>query len=100
MEQQEIYHLIIRSLTDEADAEETQALQTWIGASEENREEFERIKILWTKGKLPVDQTEIAAALARTRAKRDQVLEDSDILAGRSWIAWVRYAAADRKSVV
>lgn len=69
MEVKEIHLLMVDYLAGRADKEDVEKLEHWVGQSKENEDEFDKVKAIWEAANYPMQETEIARALAKTKNK-------------------------------
>lgn len=89
MKQELIYQAILSTLAHEATDEEQQFVDEWLHESEENREEYERMRRLYEKSTAPRKPKQFDVDRAW------QQVSDHTMHKKRSWFLspWVRYAA-------
>jgi len=92
------YDLIAKCLTGEGSEADRQALEHWLGSSEENRLEYENLKRLWdASSEETVPAVDMDTAWNEVSA---QALEDTPVIRidtvegpGRRWLSWAAMIA-------
>lgn len=97
MEIQDIHLLMVDYLAGRASKEDTERLMQWVGQSKENEKEFSKIKAIWTASDYPMQEQEIAQALARTKEKLALLEKENTVsktIKIQPLIRWARNIAA------
>lgn len=91
-----IHLLMVDYFAGRANQQETEELMAWVGQSVENEQEFAKMKALWEASALPMEEQEIAQALAYTKSKIAQA-ENNELnerVTTKPLYKWLRNIAA------